>query len=189
MKEPVNSSSATPAQAHGLICFACGHDNILGADVCEECGQTLTDNTVCDSEATEESSLLDRPLLELNPRRPECVERETSLAHVIARLKGRNVGCVLVTGNGGELIGIFTERDVLYRVVGLIDDPESIPVESLMTPDPTALKASDPISRALHMMGLHGFRHVPIVDDDEKPVGFISLRDIVGLMEESFVDP
>ena len=185
---PMNSSSATPALSHGLICSACGHDNILGADVCEECGQALTDTTTADEE-TEEGSLLDRPLLELNPRRPECVERETSLAHVIARLKGRNVGCVLVTGNGGELVGIFTERDVLYRVVGLIDDPESIPVESLMTPDPTALKASDPISRALHMMGLHGFRHVPIIDDDARPVGFISLRDIVGLMEESFVDP
>jgi CBS domain-containing protein len=189
MTGPVDSSSATPAQPHGLICSACGYDNILGADECEECGQALTGTTAAESEGTEESRLLDRPLLELNPRRPECVERETSLAHVIARLKGRNVGCVLVTGHGGELIGIFTERDVLYRVIGLIDDPENIPVESLMTPDPTALKASDPISRALHMMGLHGFRHVPIVDDDERPVGFISLRDIVGLMEESFVDP
>lgn len=184
----MNSSSTSPAQSHGLICSACGHDNILGSDDCEECGQALSDTTAVESEGTQESSLLDRPLLELNPRRPECVERETSLADVIARLKGRNVGCVLVTDNGGELIGIFTERDVLYRVVGLIDDPECIPVESLMTPDPTALKASDPISRALHMMGLHGFRHVPIVDDDARPVGFISLRDIVGLMEESFVD-
>ena len=184
---PVNSSSSGSTQAHGLICSACGHDNILGADVCEECSQTLTDTHAVESGNIEEKGLFDRPLLELNPRRPECVERETSLAHVIARLKGRNVGCVLVTGHGGELIGIFTERDVLYRVAGLIDDPESIPVESLMTPDPTALKASDPISRALHMMGLHGFRHVPIVDDDARPVGFISLRDIVCLMEESFV--
>ncbi len=189
MMGSVDSSSTTPAQSHGLICSACGHDNIPGADVCEECGQALTDAPVEESAATQESGLFDRPLLELNPRRPECVERQTSLAEVIARLKGRNVGCVLVTGNGGELIGIFTERDVLYRVVGLIENPESIPVESMMTPDPTALKASDPISRALHMMGLHGFRHVPIVDDDARPVGFIALRDIVSLMEESFVDP
>ena len=181
------SSSATPA--HGLICPACGFDNIPGADVCEQCGQALTDAHATEGERVGESGLFDRPLLELNPTRPECVEREPSLADVICRLKGRNVGCVLVTGNGGELIGIFTERDVLYRVAGLIEDPQGIPVESLMTPAPTVLKVSDPISRALHMMGLHGFRHVPIVDDDAKPVGCISLRDIVGLMEESFVAP
>ena len=171
------------------MCPACGFDNIPGADVCEQCGQALTDTPATEGEGAGESGLFDRPLLELNPRRPECVERETSLADVISRLKGRNVGCVLVTGNGGELVGIFTERDVLYRVAGLIEDPQGIPVESLMTPDPTVLKVSDPISRALHMMGLHGFRHVPIVADDAKPVGCISLRDIVGLMEESFVDP
>lgn len=171
-----------------MICSACGHDNISGADECEQCNQTLTKEHARQSLTTEDSGLFDRPLLELNPRRPECVERETSLADVIARLKGRNVGCVLVTDNGGELIGIFTERDVLYRVAGLIEDLEGVPVESLMTPDPTTLRASDPISRALHMMGLHGFRHVPIVDDDARPVGFISLRDIVNMMEESFVN-
>ena len=171
-----------------MICSACGHDNISGADECEQCNQTLTEEHARESLTTEDSGLFARPLLELNPRRPECVERETSLADVIARLKGRNVGCVLVTDNGGELIGIFTERDVLYRVAGLIEDLEGVPVESLMTPDPTTLKASDPISRALHMMGLHGFRHVPIVDDDARPVGFISLRDIVNMMEESFVN-
>ena len=172
-----------------MICSACGHDNIPGADHCEQCSQTLTEVPANAGASSEGGGLLDRPLLELNPSRPECVERDTSLAKVIARLKGRNVGCVLITDSGGELIGIFTERDVLYRVVGLIDDPERIPVESLMTPDPTTLKASDPISRAFHMMGLHGFRHVPIVDDDARPVGLISLRDIVSFMEESFVNP
>ena len=182
-------STAGDAQSgsQSVICPACGHDNIPGADACEECRQALTEARAAASTDAEETSLLDRPLLELNPQRPECVERDTSLAAVIARLKGRNVGCVLVTGNGGELVGIFTERDVLYRVAGLIEDLDRIPVESLMTPDPTALKASDPISRALHMMVLHGFRHVPIVDEDARPVGFISFRDIVSLMEQNFV--
>ena len=174
--------------SQSVICPACGHDNVPGADVCEQCSQALTDTHADEGTAAAETSLLDRPLLELNPQRPECVERDASLADVIARLQGRNVGCVLVTGHGGELVGIFTERDVLYRVAGLIEDLHSVPVESLMTPDPTALKASDPISRALHMMGLHGFRHVPIIDDDARPVGFISFRDIVSLMEQNLVN-
>ncbi len=178
----------TPMEAasQGVLCPACGHVNIAGTDLCEECGQSL----VAPEEVEEgESSILRQPLLSLNPRLPESVERHTSLAEAISRLKGRNVGCVLVTNPGGELVGIFTERDVLYRVAGLIEDLEAVPVESLMTPGPTALKPSDPVSRALHMMAVHGFRHVPLVDEDWCPVGFISLRDILIFMEENFTRP
>ena len=174
------------SSAGGAPCLACGHVNIAGADECEECGQSL----VSPGEIEEgESSILRQPLLSLNPRLPECVERHTSLAETVSRLKGRNVGCVLVTNHGGELVGIFTERDVLYRVAGLIENLEAVPVESLMTPGPTALKPSEPISRALHMMAVHGFRHVPLVDEDGCPVGFISLRDIIIFMEDNFACP
>lgn len=170
----------------GALCPACGHANIPGADPCEECGQSLVAPAEIDDG---ESSILQQPLLRLNPRLPECVERHTSLAETISRLKGGNVGCVLVTNHGGELVGIFTERDVLYRVAGLIGNLDAVPVESLMTPGPTALKPSEPISRALHMMAVHGFRHVPLVDEDGCPVGFISLRDIIIFMEDNFARP
>ena len=170
----------------GALCPACGYANMAGADLCEECGQSL----VAPGEIEEgESSILQQPLLRLSPRLPECVEPHTSLAETISRLKGRNVGCVLVTNHGGELVGIFTERDVLYRVAGLIENLEAVPVESLMTPGPTALRPSEPISRALHMMAVHGFRHVPLVDEDGCPVGFISLRDIIIFMEDNFARP
>ena len=167
-------------------CPACGHDNMAGSDACDECGQSLID-TVAPAES--DSLALTEPLLRLSPRVPETVERDQSLGEVIDRLKGHNVGCVLVTDHGGELAGIFTERDVLYRVAGLIEDLDSLPVESLMTPEPTALKPSDPINRALHLMAIHGFRHVPIVNDDDCPVGIVSLRDIIRFMEEHFVAP
>lgn len=167
----------------GVICPACGHDNISGTDLCEECNQSLSEHYMTDVETLLEKSIFVRPLLHLNPRPAECVELQTSLGEVIKRLKSRNVGCVLVTGNGSELAGIFTERDVLYKVAGLIHKLESIPIESLMTPSPSTLKPSDPISHALHLMGLHGFRHVPLIDEDGLPVGYISFRDIVRFME------
>jgi CBS domain-containing protein len=168
-----------------VICPSCGHDNIPGVDQCDECGQSLTgEYQVGKKDAY--TDILAQPLAVLKPREPICVAPDTSLAEVIARLKGRNVGCVLVTGERGELLGIFTERDVLYRVAGLIDDLESIVVESLMTRRPTALKPSMAISHALHLMGLHGFRHVPLVDEAERPVGFISFRDIVRFIEKNF---
>ena len=178
------SSYADGVGSQSVFCPACGFDNTPGSDTCEECNQSLSDQYMEDIDKAAETSIFTRPLLELNPRPAACVEPETSIADAISRLKSRNLGCVLVTGHGGELAGIFTERDVLYKVAGLIQDLEGIPVESFMTPRPTALKPSDPISHALHLMGLHGFRHVPLVDEDGIPVGYTSFRDIVRFMEE-----
>ena len=48
-----------------------------------------------------------------------------------------------------------------------------------MTADPVAVHADLPIAHALHLMALHGFRHLPLVDDDRRPVGIISFRDVV----------
>lgn len=172
------------AAADEVLCPTCGHGNMAGTDVCEDCGQSIVADIAAPSEG--DSTALTQPLLQLRPRVPEQVEHGATLAEAIARLKGRNVGCVLVTGHGGELAGIFTERDVLYRVAGLIDNLDGVPVESLMTPQPTTLKPSDPINRALHLMAIHGFRHVPLVDEDGCPVGIVSLRDIIEFMEKNF---
>ena len=168
-----------------MICPSCSHDNIAGVDTCEECGQSLSDE-YRDWGSGEFQDILTEQLAVLEPRAPICVAADTSLAEVISLLKGRNVGCVLVTGERGKLIGIFTERDVLYRVTGLIHDLEQITVGSLMTRRPTTLKADAAIQHAMHLMSIHGFRQVPLVDEEDQPVGFVSFRDIVGYIEKNF---
>ena len=165
-----------------MNCPACGTENITGTPVCMDCGQPLPE------ESLEEEGLFAAPLADLAPRQPVCIGRQTPLDQVLDLLKGRNVGCVLITGDQGALAGIFTEADVLYRVAGLIQELEYVPVESLMTPRPTALRLDTPINQAFHLMGLHGFRHIPLVDDEEQPVGFISFRDIVQFIEDKFID-
>ena len=168
-----------------MICSSCSYENISGVDACEECGQSLSD-AYQDWGSGEFQEIFAEPLSTLRPILPVCVPPETLLSEVISLLKGKNVGCVLVTGGGGELIGIFTERDVLYRVAGIIRDLKQITVESLMTQHPTALKVDTAMQHALHLMSIHGFRHVPLVDDDEHPVGIISFRDIVHFIEKYF---
>ena len=170
-------------QIEAAICSACGYDNIPGMDSCEECGQDLGESPAVTGEPLD---IFTKPIEMLGPRQPVCLDRQTRLAEVIARLKGKNVGCILVTNERGELIGIFTEGDAQYKVAGLIRDLESVPVESFMTPRPSVLRSDSPISQALHLMGLHGFRHVPLVDGEGKPTGFISFRDIVRFIEQNF---
>jgi len=79
----------------------------------------------------------------------------------------------------GELVGIFTERDVVFRVIAADKDPKSTRVASAMTPKPRALDASRPLGHALHLMYEGGFRHVPVIEDG-KPIGMVSARDALG---------
>ncbi len=165
-----------------MICPSCSHDNIEGSDTCAECGESL-EHIEANGDAL---GVLAEPLTRLNPRPAECVDLSTPMAEVLARLKGKNVGCLQVVDEKGRLVGIFTERDVLYKVAGLIIDLDRIVVESLMTADPTALQPQTAIQHALHLMSVHGFRHIPLIDEDYRPVGIVSFRDVVGFIERHF---
>jgi CBS domain-containing protein len=82
------------------------------------------------------------------------------------------------------LVGVFTERDVLNRVACQVEDLTHAHISDFMTPEPFALQADMPIKHALHLMSDHGFRHLPLVDDDFKPDGVISFRDVVRHLKE-----
>lgn len=115
----------------------------------------------------------------LAPHAPVEVDEHTSLAKTIRQMNSHNIGCVLVTDENDRLIGIFTERDVLMRVAGLVDDLALATVGQYMTPNPVAVRADLPIAHALHLMSVYGFRHLPLVDEDNRPTGVISFRDVV----------
>jgi len=115
----------------------------------------------------------------LGTHAPVEVDTHTSLAKAIRQMNGHNIGCVLVTDETDRLVGIFTERDVLMRVAGLVDNLAAVSVAGYMTRDPVAVRADLPIAHALNLMAMHGFRHLPLVDDDYRPVGVISFRDVV----------
>ena len=84
------------------------------------------------------------------------------------------------------MCGIFTERDVLTKVVGKPLDLDRTPVLALMTPDPEVLSPDDRVSFALNKMTVGGFRHVPLVDEQGRPAGVVSMRNIVDYMVELF---
>ncbi len=169
-----------------MKCPTCGYDNIPGADVCAGCGASLMqeDRPTATSEA--HHSIMTDLISELDPRSPIVVSVKSSVAEAVETMLSGNVGCVLVTDADGKLVGIFSETDATRRVAGMIDDLSAASVEELMTPRPSTLSADVPIAHALHLMGLHGFRHVPLVDADGRPTGVISSRDIVRFIEESF---
>ncbi len=95
-----------------------------------------------------------------------------------------HTGCVLVQ-KGGKLVGIFTERDVLNKVF-FREDSRTVAVEAVMTKSPETLEADETIAFALNKMSVGGYRHIPIVEPGGKPVGVLSVRDIVDFLVDMF---
>jgi CBS domain-containing protein len=136
-------------------------------------------------EPSEMQDHLDNALISiLQPKTPILVEKQTSLANSIRLMTNHNIGCLLVVDENGRLVGVFTERDVLNRVACQVEDLTHAHISDFMTPEPFALQADMPIKHALHLMSDHGFRHLPLVDDDFKPDGVISFRDVVRHLKE-----
>jgi CBS domain-containing protein len=91
------------------------------------------------------------------------------------RMQASNVGALMIV-DGRRLIGIFTERDALFRVIAAGLDPRDTKVSAVMTRDPLAINPDKTFGYALHLMYENGFRHVPVVLDGI-PVGMVSARD------------
>lgn len=100
-------------------------------------------------------------------------------------MREKGVGAVAVVEEG-KLIGIFTERDALFRIVAEGRDPQTVRLAEVMTRDPKTIHPDKPFADALHIMYEGGFRHVPVVEDS-RPIGIISARDAFGPELEDFV--
>lgn len=109
----------------------------------------------------------------------------TTIGQAARVMKEHRVGCVLVE-DGGKLIGIFTERDILTKLVGTGYDPAKVVIDGVMTRNPETLTPEDPIAFALQRMSVGGFRHLPLVDSGGHPLGILSVKDIVDYLAEHF---
>jgi len=122
-------------------------------------------------------AILNSPIRTLKPKEAVSVPASASIADAIRVMLDRGIGAVLVTGDGGAVAGIFTERDVMRRVT-LSGVDHARPVREVMTPDPDTLGPEDGVAFALNRMVVQGYRHIPIVVADA-PVGILSVRDVV----------
>lgn len=120
------------------------------------------------------------PIEKMFYREPVLVSKNTKVIDAVNLFNEKDVGCVLVVDDKTKkLIGIFTERDVVRKLVNRGHDLHKETIEKYMTLHPDALLLSDPITYALNRMAAGGYRHVPLVDEKNIPVGFLSIRDVV----------
>ncbi|MGZ6194440.1 MAG: CBS domain-containing protein [Candidatus Binataceae bacterium] len=139
----------------------------------------------CPGPADLESALLLETLDQVATQPPLVVEVDATLAETIARMREASRGCALVI-DAERLVGIFTERDVLMRVVGRPIDLERTAIGNYMTRDPVTLPSDSSVAFVLNRMLIEGFRHVPLVDEQGRPTAVISMRMLIEYLSDFF---
>jgi len=117
-------------------------------------------------------------------KEPLTVTPETTVRQTVAAMQRARVGYALVC-RGRVLAGIFTERDLIRRVLIPGVDPDS-PVEPYATPHPVTVSRADPIAAALRIMFQGHHRHLPVVDHEGVPVGIASVKHIVAYLVDYY---
>ena len=111
------------------------------------------------------------------------VEETDTVADVASRMSELKVGAILVLRDG-ELRGVFSERDLMTRVVLGRLDPEVTPVSQVMTRTITTVEDSASLDEAMEKMRAHNCRHLPVLHEN-KVYGFLSMRDLINFELES----
>ena len=116
-------------------------------------------------------------LLAAKPRRLIGTSAEGSVRQATRVMNDHGIGSLLVLA-GGRLVGIFTERDVLRRVVAEGRSPDATSVGEVMTRNVICCSPGDAVEEVADVMRLRRVRHVPVVDADDLVVGLVSIGDV-----------
>ncbi|MEZ6132497.1 MAG: CBS domain-containing protein [Planctomycetaceae bacterium] len=114
-----------------------------------------------------------------------CVNADLSVRDTMKLMVGRQIACVLVEEND-RLVGVFGDRDVLDRVALEYDQVIDEPVRTVMSADPVYVMEDDTAARVLTVMSVSGYRHVPVVNADLKPVGIVSPQRMAAFLKVHF---
>jgi CBS domain-containing protein len=135
---------------------------------------------------------LDDTIHVLAPAEPICLRETATVNDAVERMLARRQAGVLIVDGAGRLIGIFTERDVLTRVVGQGRDAQQVRLGEVMTREPEALSIGNRVAYAVHSMSVAGYRTVPLVDAERRPIGIVTATDIIrwlaGLFPEAVLN-
>lgn len=161
-----------------MLCPACDTENLPGTEECEACGSNLSGliNQPAISDRMQEH-LLTVTAKDLPGYRALLVQVGDPVSKAIQLMHDNRYGCVLVV-NGDQLVGIFTERDVLYKVAQEGFDLENTKIETVMTANPGVTRKDDSLARVLNLLSMHRYRQIPLVEETNVPLGFQSVKSV-----------
>lgn len=132
-------------------------------------------------------ALAEEPVAALQSKPFVHVRASAPIRQAVQALHGTHSSSLLVVDDG-EVVGIFTERDVLERVAEQFPKLAARPVREVMTTDPTVIYESDPVGMALAAIAVAGHRHVPVLKVDATLDGIVSPRRVFDFLQKHFDD-
>jgi CBS domain-containing protein len=159
----------------------------------DEYSATIDDNLrKTDDPHQSSDALLNDTIAVLAPAEPLCLAATATVHDAVRTMLAHRQAGVLITDDQGRLAGIFTERDVLTRVVGRDLDARRTALGEVMTRNPEALTVGDRVAYAIHGMSVAGYRTIPLVDRERRPIGVVTVSDVVrwlaGLFPEAVLN-
>jgi CBS domain-containing protein len=127
-----------------------------------------------------------RPIRSVIQNQPYLTAPSSTSVFEAARLMKRHAMDALLVCDNRRLVGVLTERDIVFRVTAEAHDPAATTLAEVMTREPQTITPDKPLGHALHMMYEGRFRHVPVVENG-RPVGMVSARDALGPELKEFV--
>lgn len=128
---------------------------------------------------------MEDPLKNLHPAAPLRVPANTTVADAIKMMKDKRYGCIFIMEDD-KLAGIFTERDVLLKLIGRNIDINTTSVRDVMTANPETLTEQDSVAYALNKMDVGGYRHIPIMQGEEA-IGLVSVRGLLKYISDNLL--
>lgn len=148
--------------------------------------QQITQERAHSDARLEPVAVLKQRIRELLPTLPTAVAlgHRATVREAIEAMRQQQLSCVLVVDRG-QLVGVFTERDVVTKVAATTLDVDQVLLHDVMQPDPECLQLDDELVYALHQMHLGDYRHVPVVDEQQRPTALVSMQAIIGYLMAS----
>ena len=132
-----------------------------------------------------ESSLREDTVLSLETTPFTTAPAETTVEKVLQLMAEREIGCVLITDNE-QFVGVVSERDVLMKVAEDYSTLKDQPIRDLMTREPVSVYETDTTAKAMNLMAIGSFRHIPVLDVDGKLVGIVGPTRITAYLQKHF---
>jgi CBS domain-containing protein len=108
-------------------------------------------------------------------------DKDVSVLDIVRLMNRHNIGSVMLM-DGSQLAGIITERDVLRKVISQEDNPAEITASDIMTVDVQTVQEDASVMEISGKMKEHTMRRIVVVDDNNKPIGIVTSRDLIGLL-------
>lgn len=108
-----------------------------------------------------------------------CVIAEDSIGDAIALMAERRIGAIAIIGRDGRAVGIFTERDLVMRFKSIAEGRQTQEIGGVMTRNPVSVGLETTVEETVCLMTERGFRHLIVADSNGRPIGMLSMRDIL----------